>query len=278
MVKTKGKHNKYSVIIIIILIIVFLIFLKKASVKKEKKIPPRKPEIEEVRPEAKAKPAYRIAIIIDDVGYPSGKIEEYKNFKGKLSFSVLPFLTGSVRYADILYEHGFEIMIHIPMEPLTYPGTDPGPCTLHITDPQQEIEKKIRMIIQNNPYAIGANNHMGSKATQDRQIMDWTMDILKQNDLFFIDSLTTRNSCAYELALRNNLNTAKRDIFLDNEDSFPYINAQFEKLKKIAKSRGTAIGIGHFTRDNTIKVLNYQLPRLKKENYTLIFASEAVIN
>ncbi|MCK5095065.1 MAG: divergent polysaccharide deacetylase family protein, partial [Spirochaetes bacterium] len=73
------------------------------------------------------------------------------------------------------------------------------------------------------------------------------------------------------------VDTAKRDIFLDNEDTFSSINAQFEKLKGMAKANGTAIGIGHINKNYTIKVLNYQLPILKKENYTLIFASNAVM-
>lgn len=277
MLKTKGKHTKYTIIIIIILILLLLLFFKLPPVIKKKKEPPPEPKIEEAKPEKKDKAEYRIAIIIDDVGYPSNNLNEYKDFKGKLTFSVLPFLEESKAYANILHDRGFEILIHIPMEPLNYPQTDPGQYALLSDNTKQEIEKKLMMMIKNTPHAVGANNHMGSRATQEYQTMLWTLGFLKDNNLFFIDSLTTCDSCAYAAALKLNVDTAKRDIFLDNEDTFTSINTQFEKLKRAARAHGTAIGIGHINRNYTIKVLNYQLPILKKENYTLIFASEAVM-
>lgn len=277
MLKTKGKHTKYTIIIVIILIFFLILFLKVPHViKKKKELPPER-KIEEVKPEIKEKEKYRIAIIIDDVGYPSNNLNEYKNFKGKLTFAVLPFLKESKEHANILYDHGFEILIHIPMEPLNYPQTDPGQYALLSNNTKQEIEKKLMMMIEDNPHAVGTNNHMGSRATQEYQPMLWTLGFLKDKNLFFIDTLTTADSCAYAVALKLDVDTAKRDIFLDNEDTFSSINAQFEKLKGMAKANGTAIGIGHINKNYTIKVLNYQLPILKKENYTLIFASNAVM-
>lgn len=277
MLKTKGKHTKYTIIIVIILIFFLILFLKVPHVIKKKKELPPEQKIEEVKPEIKEKVKYRIAIIIDDVGYPSNNLNEYKNFKGKLTFAVLPFLKESKEHANILYDHGFEILIHIPMEPLNYPQTDAGQYALLSNNTKQEIEKKLMMMIEDNPHAVGTNNHMGSRATQEYQPMLWTLGFLKDKNLFFIDSLTTADSCAYAVALKLNVDTAKRDIFLDNEDTFSSINAQFEKLKGMAKVNGTAIGIGHINKNYTIKVLNYQLPILKKENYTLIFASNAVM-
>ncbi len=271
MIKTRGKKKNYTVIIIII--IAFILSITFLTRPPKKKVIEKPPEVEKVKPEE-----YRIAVIIDDVGYPSKAVEGYKSFKGKLTFSVLPFLSESKRYAEILHKHGFEIMIHLPMEPLTFPETDPGPYAILTHDTEQEVQQKLLRMINENPLAKGANNHMGSKATQDWELMNWTLNILKNEDLFFVDSLTTKNSCAFELASKLDIKTAKRDVFLDNEDSFYYIFEQFERLKTIAKANGTAIGIGHFQNENTLKVLNYQLPILEKQNYKLIFASEAVQN
>lgn len=278
MIKTKGKHKKYTILLIIVIIGVIALWLSLPPEKKEKKPPSPKPEIKEIlKPEIKEKPQYRIAVIIDDVGYPSQMIEEYKNFKGKLTFSVLPFLDESVKYAEILHERGFEILIHIPMEPLAYPDIDPGPQAIFSFDTKEQVEKKITMMIQDLPYAVGANNHMGSKATQDCDLMNWTMDVLKKKNLFFIDSVTANSSCAYENASAKKIPTAKRDVFLDNKDDYDSIYNQFEELKRIARRNGAAIGIGHFHRVNTIKVLKEQSPLLEEERFTLIFASEAVM-
>jgi len=267
LIKTKGKYNKKRTCIIIITILLTLIFIKKPLIEKIKKGKVKEVEVK--------KPEYKIAIIIDDVGYPSDNIDAFIKFKEKLTFSILPFLSESKRYANILKNSGFEIMIHIPMEPLDYPDVNPGKNAIFSFDTAKYIEDKMNDIILNISDAKGANNHMGSKATQDKELMYSVLKILKNNNMFFIDSLTTKDSCAYDVALKLNMKTAKRDIFLDNEDNFSYINIQFEKLKDIAKARGTAIGIGHFSKINTIKVLDYQLKMLKKQNFILIFASEA---
>ncbi|MFW6138418.1 MAG: divergent polysaccharide deacetylase family protein [Spirochaetota bacterium] len=238
----------------------------------EKKPPPEKP------PEAVKKKLYRIAIIIDDVGYPSSNFQAYMKFSEKLTFSVLPFLDNSSLYARKLHESGFEIMLHIPMEPLSYPSSNPGLYALFTGDSRMQVRTKLDLMIEQNPYAVGANNHMGSKATLDRELMYHTLSYLKKKNYYFIDSVTTRHSCAYQTALDLGLTASSRDVFLDNRDEFSYINSQFTRLKTLARNNGTAIGIGHFNRINTIKVLKYQLPLLKKQNFVLVFASEAVPN
>lgn len=281
MVKTRGKRNRYALLIIVV-VGFFLFLILKGIPEKKKREPPRLPDIERIQPEEKPQERevekWRIAVIIDDVGYPTENMNAYLSFRGKLSFSVLPFLGASRRYAEALKSRGFEVMIHIPMEPLSYPQNDPGPGALFMDDPEEEVLRKLSLMIRENPFAKGANNHMGSKATQYQPLMLLTLDTLKNHNLFFIDSYTSDLSIAFHVAQHLNMPASRRDVFLDNEDSFSSINHQFEKLKRIARMKGTSIGIGHIQRENTLKVLNYQLPLLERENYALVFASEAVRN
>jgi uncharacterized protein len=218
----------------------------------------------------------RIALIIDDVGYDSGNIDEYTRIRDKLTFSVLPFLENSKADARVLHEAGFEILIHMPMEPANYPSVNPGPNALLLGEPKHVIERKVLSMIEENPYAVGANNHMGSRATQDCDLMGWTIDVLKEKDLFFVDSLTTGASCAYELALENGLPAVRRDVFLDNTDSVESITDQFGRLMRIALSSGTAVGIGHIGKKHTLEVLKREIPLLERDGIALVFASEAV--
>jgi polysaccharide deacetylase 2 family uncharacterized protein YibQ len=276
VLKTKGKKRRYQIIIGVIVIFALLFFIKRIPPWTKKTAPPEKTKILEPKITEEKKRGYKIAVIIDDVGYPSDLVEEYKHLDGKLTFSVLPFLKKSTEYATLLHDSGFEIMIHIPMEPQSFPQTDPGPGALLTGNTKEEVEQKIRKMIDDIPFAVGANNHMGSRATADPDLMLWTMNTLKGNSLFFIDSVTTPDTLAHETALKVNLDSARRNVFLDNDDSFTAVNDQFEKLKKIARSNGTAIGIGHINKTSTLKVLIHQLPFLEEENYTLIFASEAI--
>ncbi|MDP2106864.1 MAG: divergent polysaccharide deacetylase family protein, partial [Desulfobulbaceae bacterium] len=96
------------------------------------------------------------------------------------------------------------------------------------------------------PYrVIGVNNHMGSKFSQDSNAMRVFLKEIKARDLFFIDSLTTANSTGYSVARDLGIKTAKRDIFLDNDQNPTQILVQIGRLIKLAQRHGSAIGIGH---------------------------------
>jgi polysaccharide deacetylase 2 family uncharacterized protein YibQ len=279
MVKTRGKRKSYLPICAAVVLAAVTLFLF-LFLPPEKPFPPAPSPVpqEGIKPPEAKKEEYYIAVIIDDVGYPSARINGYLKFDGKLTFSVLPALERSCEYARLLYDKGFEVMIHIPMEPISYPETDPGPLAILTGDTQSDIEHKLGLMAAENPIAAGSNNHMGSKATQDRLLMRYTLNSLKARGLYFVDSATTNDSCGYEVARELSVPAARRDVFLDNEDSFVYINGQFERLKTLAKQHGTAVGIGHITKSHTLEVLNNQLPRLEEEHFRLIFASEAVGN
>ncbi len=304
MVKTGGKKKKTAALLAAGIGAAAVLFLLRPLFKPDEPGPPSPPPIEEkvgdkrtiedekvpapaVKPQdvettiaksAAVKPttAARIAVIIDDVGYESDTMNEFSRFEGKLTFSVLPFMTHSREYAEILYDRGFEIMLHIPMEPLDYPDHDPGEGALYTWDRREDVLAKLDTMVSDTPHIRGANNHMGSKATGDEELMGWTLSYLKSRDLYFIDSFTTADSVAYEKAVNMAMKTGRRDIFLDNENNFSSINGQFEKLKAIALEEGSAVAIGHFQNENTVKVLNHQLPMLRNEGIELVFASELV--
>lgn len=68
------------------------------------------------------------------------------------------------------------------------------------------------------PYCIGANNHMGSLATADKQVMTTVLEVLKRHSMFFIDSFTTSSSVAFQTAQEMLIPSIRRDIFLDAPD------------------------------------------------------------
>lgn len=92
---------------------------------------------------------------------------------------------------------------------------------IHIGDNEEKIRKLIHTSRGQVPYAIGLNNHMGSGATSDSATMQHLMKVLKENTLFFLDSLDSKtigSSVAAKTARQFGINTLERDIFLDDSD------------------------------------------------------------
>ena len=116
---------------------------------------------------------------------------------------------------------------------------------------------------------------MGSKFTENERGMRYVMEILKDKNLFFIDSFTTPKSLAYQTAKALGVKTARRQVFLDNEEDEEYIKGQIEKLITIARKDNTAIGIGH-PHSQTINALQKMVPLMKEKGIEIVPVSELV--
>ncbi len=127
---------------------------------------------------------------------------------------------------------------------------------------------EIIQIIDNDfnmfPFVQGANNHMGSRFTEDREKMKVVLESLKKRDLFFLDSLTTAHSVVPSVAEELGVKYLQRNVFLDNEVAEGPIRQQLEKLVQVAHARGFAVGCGH-PYPLLLQVIRDQLPSLKNK-------------
>jgi polysaccharide deacetylase 2 family uncharacterized protein YibQ len=191
---------------------------------------------------AGAKPTSQIVIIIDDVG---GKTSDAKAFELSkyVTFAILPHTRFSTEYSYKAAQQNREVMLHMPMESLNNEALGVGPL-LSDMYPQQ-IQQSLLAALATVPHAVGVNNHMGSKLTQMTLPMQSMMEILAQNNMFFVDSRTTRFSKAKVIAKDFGVTTASRHIFLDHEQETAFLQRQFDRLIYQARRNGKAIGIGH---------------------------------
>ncbi len=185
-----------------------------------------------------------ISIIIDDIGYSIPRARDFLNLNIPITYSVLPRLTHSYNIAVEIHDKGHEIMLHQPMEPFNS-HLDPGPGALFVGYKSQKISRIMEENISIAPYATGVNNHMGSRFTSCGNEIIKALRVIKDSDLFFIDSLTSGHSVAYKTAKKLQMPAACRNIFLDNSLEDKSILRQLHKLQIHAKIHGHAIGIGH---------------------------------
>ncbi|MCP4681961.1 MAG: divergent polysaccharide deacetylase family protein [Desulfobacterales bacterium] len=196
------------------------------------------------QPENRLFPKPKIAIIIDDIGYSISRTRKFLEIGVPLTFSILPRLMNSHELAGEIHSQGHEIMLHQPMEPYDA-DLDPGPGALYAGDEPDRIIRIMDENISGIPFAIGVNNHMGSKFTACEQEMERSLGVVKEKGLFFIDSLTSNRSKAYKTAKKLHMVTGFRNIFLDNKREESAIIAQLHRLTKHALKYGCGIGIGH---------------------------------
>ncbi|MDD5281714.1 MAG: divergent polysaccharide deacetylase family protein [Candidatus Omnitrophica bacterium] len=220
----------------------------------------------------KAVPAKgRIAIVIDDWGYNLNNLEIAKEIKQPLTCAILPNLNNSRLLAQELHNLGFEIILHLPMEPKEKYRLERN--TIRVSMDDGEIRNILDRDLASILFVKGISNHMGSRITEDARVSALIMSEAKKRKLYFLDSFVTAKSACPLLARKIKVRFAKRDIFLDNLDDPSYIKGQIIKLRDLAKKNGQAIGIGH-DRKNTLVALKETIPQLIKAGYKLVFVSE----
>jgi polysaccharide deacetylase 2 family uncharacterized protein YibQ len=257
-----ARNKRYIVTIIVLSLLVvieglFIFYLSRRPFKR--------------LPGALISPKPKIAIVLDDWGYNLHNLRIAEEIKQPLTMSVLPNLDYSRTVCEELHKRGFEIILHLPMEPRE--KTDLEKNTIMVSMDQNTIRNIIDADLKNLPYASGVSNHMGSVATEDSTTMTTVFKELKKKKLYFLDSFVSSRSVCYNLARKIKLRFARRDVFLDNQENAPYIKNQIAKLKSKAKIHGQTIGIGH-DRKVTIEVLKEVLPELEKEGYQFVYVSE----
>ncbi len=219
------------------------------------------------------RPAPRVAIIIDDVGYLERPALELARMGLPLTFAILPFQRYSRSLTDRLHASGYEVILHLPMEPVGYPLNDAGEGTIGSEMEAGEITRTLEEALREVPHAVGVSNHMGSRATADPALMETILELVQRRGLYFLDSRTTARTVAFQIARKMGVPALQRSIFLDGRRDESYIENQFRNLLREARVKGSAVAIGH-PYPATIAVLKRSAALLRKEGVRLVPASE----
>jgi uncharacterized protein len=205
----------------------------------------------------------RLAIIMDDLGRDLGSARTLLNIDLPVTFAILPGEAQAARVAKLAHQQGREVLIHIPMEPQSYPVVDPGEDALLVEQGPEEIRRRFQIYLQQVPHATGANNHMGSRFTEHAEGLATVFTEMKQAGLFFVDSITSPKSVALTGARQAGLRAVGRDLFLDNVQDVERIAAEIRKLVALAEKRGQAVGICH-PYPQTMEALRREAPFLRE--------------
>lgn len=256
----------------------------------KKVVKPIKPVVKEpVKPPVKVIPkkpvpvtnignGAKIAFVLDDWGYTMGNCAILSEIKQPLAIAVLPSLRHTNNIIKCADRANKTIMLHLPMQP--YLNRDPYPANYLLTTTMSpnKVEAILEEILLKMPRIEGVNNHMGSKAMEDKRLLKLVFRHLKQRQLFFVDSMTSpKKSMGDDVAKEIGLPFGQRDVFLDNINTREAILKQFDELRMKASKKGYAIAIGH-DRGLTMRIIKEQAPILEAQGFEIVSVKELLRN
>lgn len=211
-------------------------------------------------PDAEAK----LAIVIDDLGASKAAVDTLLALDYPVTCAFWPHAGHTAAGARAAHAKGREVIVHLPMEPVGYPAVKPGPNVLLTGMDAVRIRAVTEAGIAAVPYAVGLNNHMGSRFTQQAQGVKAVLDVLKARGMFMLDSLTHSRSVFGAEARRMGVAHHRRNVFLDVEHSKAKVLEALRKAERIALLSGHAVAIGHPLPETLAALKEWQRLRNKK--------------
>lgn len=180
----------------------------------------------------------------------------------------------------------YELLLHMPMEPFPHRGDQESQGPSRIKTYPFYIDRhskasSISLVLdeamdQLNGWGFikGLNNHMGSYVTSSPNMMVPIIDWTRSHQLFFLDSLTSRTTVAYEMARRQHIPAYHNEMFLDGIDEPDVIRERLRKAVARSRSEGQVVVIGHITRKYTLPVLKEMMPQFADHGVSFVWLSE----
>jgi hypothetical protein len=173
---------------------------------------PAAPTVAKPPIELPAKEKGKIAIVIDDFGYNKNNVAIFDRIKYPITAAVLPNLSYSKEMSSRLHKRGYEIILHLPMQPHGPEAQEKNTITTSLDD--ESIKNIVEKDLNALSYAKGVSNHMGSLATEDPRLMGVVYRELNDKHLYFLDSYVTPKTICSTLAEEMHIAFAQRDILI----------------------------------------------------------------
>ncbi|MFT5182406.1 MAG: polysaccharide deacetylase 2 family uncharacterized protein YibQ, partial [Alphaproteobacteria bacterium] len=188
----------------------------------------------------------RIAIIMSGLGLSGAATQAaIQGLPGGVSLAFQPFADDLQQWIRLARAAGHEVYLNLPMEPVDFPASDPGPRALFVAYAPEENIERLEWALSRVSGYVGILNHMGSRFTTSREAMLPIMTTLEHRGLAFVDARVSARSVATVLATEQHVPRAINDRFLDaREVSRGTVDARLAELESIADEVGVSVGIG----------------------------------
>jgi polysaccharide deacetylase 2 family uncharacterized protein YibQ len=217
----------------------------------------------------------RVAIVIDDLGDSLETAASVLALAPAVTVAVIPFRQASAAVAAAAVAAGREVILHLPLEPERRDAMAGGSGFLRASMEPAHLESQLERDLRAVPYIVGVNGHMGSRFTSDPRAMRTLLGALRARGLFFLDSKTSPESVAAEVAAGLQVPFAERNVFLDHDPEPAAVARALARTAAVARAGGQAIAIGH-PHASTLAALAAWLPAAERQGLELVPLSALV--
>lgn len=146
-------------------------------------------------------------------------------------------------WTPLARKKGHEFLLTIPMEPINFPVTDPGPYALESVLSPRENLRRLDFVLSRLSGYVGVLGGIKSFFTTEEEKIRPVLQVLKGRGLLFVDGGASPKSVAAGIAEEIKLPRVINDLIVDADPSGEAIDKQLARLEEISRERTVAVGI-----------------------------------
>jgi len=189
-------------------------------------------------------PGARVAIVVGGLGISqTGTLNALKALPGSVTLGFAPAGNSLDRWMQDARRGGHELLLQVPLEPIGYPQIDPGKNTVTVADAAAGRFDALYASLGRITNYVGIMNYMGGRFTGDPSAMEPLIAELGRRGLMYLDDSSSLRSLAKDTATLQNVPVAASNVMIDETQDAADIRRQLDKLERIARAEGAAIGV-----------------------------------
>ncbi|MFO1089078.1 MAG: divergent polysaccharide deacetylase family protein [Hyphomicrobiales bacterium] len=217
----------------------------------------------------------KIAVVIGGMGLNEDlTAKAIDQLPGEVTLAFAPYATDLQRTVNRARAQGHEVFLQLPMEPLGYPGVNPGPKTLLSTASAQENLDNLSWLMSRFAGYAGVINYMGARFAANRDAMSPILDELSKRGLVFLDEGLATRTPLDDAARQSNLPVRSAALVIDVDTNPGAIEKALADAEGMARSEGLVIVTGS-SFPETIAALAKWAKGAKDRGITLVPATAA---
>lgn len=187
----------------------------------------------------------KIAIILGGMGLNDKLTARAgRDLTGDITFAFAPYGPNLQDQVNQAREQGHEILLQLPLEPVGFPASNPGPKTLLADADQLTNLQNLQWHMSRFSGYAGVINYMGGRFMAAPEAVKLMLAELKKRGLYFVEDGSLPLSSTNDVAQALRQPVRQADIVIDANPDAQAISEALGKLEEQARSQGFAMGTG----------------------------------
>jgi polysaccharide deacetylase 2 family uncharacterized protein YibQ len=167
-----------------------------------------------------------------------------RELPGDITFGFAPYGDNLQAQVNKARARGHEIMLQVPMEPIGYPGNNPGPRTLLSDASAADNLAALHWHMSRFAGYTGITNYMGAKFLVSEPAIMPLMKEIKKRGLVYLEDATVNLTLSPKIVQQVNLPMKRATMVIDADPTPDAIAEALDRLEQEAMRNGSAIGAG----------------------------------